>query len=77
MFKKLKFECFIEIFESIFKKLIAIISKSGVKYSNSEDFAHYIQIPESLQYLNNKKFSVNKTNSIIIPKHISKIGTRT
>lgn len=23
------------------KKLIAIISKSGVKYSNSEDFAHY------------------------------------
>ena len=28
------------------KKLIAIISKSGVKYSNSEDFAHYNWINE-------------------------------
>ena len=46
VFKKLKFECFIEIFESIFKKIDSNYIKSGVKYSNSEDFAHYNWINE-------------------------------
>ena len=42
LFKKLKFEYFIEIFERIIKKKIEIISKVEVKYTNSENFAHKI-----------------------------------
>ena len=40
--KSYSLNAFIEMFESIFEKLIAIISKNDVKYSNPEDLVHNI-----------------------------------